>query len=249
MTGAYNREKLLPRTIESVLSQTFKEFIYVIVNNGSVDQTQNIIDRYTKLDSRIMPVIWEKNDENINLYDKVLAETYKLPFYFSIDDDDFMENNTLETLYELINSSGADIASVGSKFAYPDGSTKNKYVFNETYTLSRVEAMFELLKREKINSARGGKLYRRELIEKIDFPETSHIRDIHREYRTMNNIKSMIITGKPLFYFYRHDNNVSGLETAEQITPEKMRQHLEANTMRTQWLTKHMSEIKDFVFY
>jgi hypothetical protein len=59
----------------------------------------------------------------------------------------------------------------------------------------------------------------------------------------------MVVTGEPLFYFYRHDKNQSGLETADQITPEKMLEHLEANTMRTEWLTENMPEIKDFVFY
>ena len=65
----------------------------------------------------------------------------------------------------------------------------------------------------------------------------------------INNIKKLVAIGTPLFNFYRHDDNTSGLDTASQITPERMRQHLEANAIRTKWLTENMPEIKDFVHY
>ena len=59
----------------------------------------------------------------------------------------------------------------------------------------------------------------------------------------------VFVMGDPIYYFYRHNNNYSGLDTAEQITPARMIEHLEANAMRTVWLREHMPEIKDFVLY
>jgi hypothetical protein len=166
-----------------------------------------------------------------------------------VDDDDYMEPETVELLYKLITENDADIATVGSMWTYPDGTAKNKYVFDQQYIYTRIDTMTELLKREKFNSALGGKLYRTSLFENIILPPLDHFRDIHREYRVINNIRKMVVTGKPKYYFYRHDNNASGLDTVEQITPAKMRQHLEANKMRTEWLSENMPEIKDFVFY
>jgi len=257
-TRTYNREHLLPRAVNSVLSQTFTDFLYIIFNNGSTDNTQSLIDKYCKEDKRIISFSYSENTRNPKiLNERILDQREKLntiysplpSYYMNIDDDDFMESTTVETLYQLITEYDADIASVGSKFVYPDGTMKDKYVFDGTFVFSRIEAMTELLKREKFNAASGGKLFRREIEEDIEVPAVKMSRDIYTSYKKYNRIKRMVVTGEPLYYFYRHDNNQSGLESAEQITPEKMRQHLEANAMRTEWLSEKMPEIKDFVFY
>jgi len=249
-TTTYNREKLLPRTIQSVLSQSFTDFEYVIVNNGSTDGTQSIIEEYRNKDDRIRSFYFTVNNRDSDVWkERNIEKQYNAPYYLNIDDDDFMESTAVETLYRLITEYEADIASVGSKYIYPDGSMKDKFVFNGFFNYNRIEAMTELLKREKFNAASGGKLFKTELLINNDIPSVAVARDIYTRYRMLNKINRMVVSGEPLFYFYRHDHNQSGLDTAEQITPEKLRQHLEANTMRTQWLTENMPEIKDFVFY
>ena len=252
-TNTFNREHLLPRAVNSVLAQTFTDFQYLIVNNGSTDGTQALIDQYKKKDSRIHSVAFPFNSKDTAVElerNKLLEHYYTTPYYMSIDDDDFMEPNTVETLYNLITQYDADIAQVGSRFVYPDGTMKDKFVFNGIYVYNRIEAMVEMLKREKFNQASGGKLFHIDInLKDVEVLKTKQSRDIHHAYRRMNKIRRMVVTGEPLFYFYRHDKNQSGLETAQQITPQKMRQHLEANAIRTEWLTENMPEIKDFVFY
>lgn len=251
ITCTYNRSTLLPRTIESVLAQSFKDFDYLIINNGSTDNTDSVIKKYCEIDNRIRVVTRSYNEISENSFYNIRQELFSSSalYYMAIDDDDFMEPNTVKTLYKLIIEYNADVSVAGSVYFYPDGTKKNKFVINGVETFGRIDAMKELLKREKLNSAQGGKLYRKKLLENIVLPTVGHYRDIHREYRTMNNIDKIVISGEPLYYFYRHDKNFSGLDTVEQITPEKMRQHLEANAIRTEWLTENMPEIKDFVFY
>jgi len=53
VTPAYNEETFLPECIESVLSQTYQNWEYTIVNNCSSDKTLEIAQRYAKKDSRI----------------------------------------------------------------------------------------------------------------------------------------------------------------------------------------------------
>ncbi len=56
----YNRADLLPRAIESVLNQTFKDFELIIVDDGSTDNTKEIVEQYQKKDERIK-YLWEEN--------------------------------------------------------------------------------------------------------------------------------------------------------------------------------------------
>jgi len=51
---AYNAENYIAEAIESILNQTYKNFEFIIVNDGSTDNTLNIIKRYAKKDKRII---------------------------------------------------------------------------------------------------------------------------------------------------------------------------------------------------
>lgn len=255
VTTTYNRPKTLSRTIDSVLNQTFTDFTYLIIDNGSQDaETLEILRKYAKQDARIVFCSYRDNDmqESSKLWTLAALQfsaDRTQAYQFVIDDDDYMEPQTLSVLYAMALETGSDIVTVGSRYVFPDGSMKDKYVYDGVFTFSRVEAMRELLKREKFNSSRGGKLYRSSILQNITYPPQERRRDIVREYRVVNNIKSMTVSGEPLFYFSRHDSNMSGLDTAEQITPEKMREHLHANRIRTEWLAVNMPEMRDFAHY
>lgn len=82
----YNRSHLLPRAIESVLNQTWQAIELVIVNDGSVDATQEVIDSYLRKDRRVVGL---KNDRNMKLSHAVNAgiERSRADFLMFLDDD------------------------------------------------------------------------------------------------------------------------------------------------------------------
>lgn len=248
-TGTFNRPHLLPRAIESVLNQSFEDFEYFIINNGSTDNTKDVLSYYAKQDSRIKIITLPKNTLSNGISPIWLDTSSGSHLLTPVDDDDWIHKDMLDKLYTISTSTNSDICSVGSQYVFPDGSIQDKFVYDGMYTLNRVEAMFELLRREKINSAMGGKLYKKHLFKNLQLPDVPRVRDIHREYRTMNNISQMTLTGEPMYFYYRHGDNISGLNTIEQITPEKMHEHLLANRIRTEWLIEKMPEIKEFVEY
>lgn len=49
----YNGEKYLADAIESILNQTYTNFEFIIINDGSTDNSLKIIEKYAKLDNRI----------------------------------------------------------------------------------------------------------------------------------------------------------------------------------------------------
>ena len=65
ITLAYNAGCYLEEAIESILVQSFKDFEYIIIDDGSTDNTYDIIERYSHLDSRIMVF---QNAVNIGLF-------------------------------------------------------------------------------------------------------------------------------------------------------------------------------------
>ena len=65
-TQAYNAEKTLRRAMDSILQQTYPDFEYYVLNNGSSDGTGAIIEEYAKKDSRVIPLSVEKNDLEVS---------------------------------------------------------------------------------------------------------------------------------------------------------------------------------------
>lgn len=115
-TQAYNTEKYIEQCINSVLNQSFKDFEYIIVDNGSTDKTKDIIDSYSKLDSRINALRFEKNQRGFWM--DLLKEKAAGKYFTTLDADDYWEENYLSELYYLSEENNLDIAIGGSKFHY-----------------------------------------------------------------------------------------------------------------------------------
>ena len=56
----YNTEKYLSRCLESIINQTYKNLEIICINDGSADNSQNILNKYAQLDRRIV-IINQKN--------------------------------------------------------------------------------------------------------------------------------------------------------------------------------------------
>ena len=61
----YNGDQFLDRSIKSVLNQTFNNFEYIIINDGSTDDSQKIMESFK--DSRIKLINYSKNMNKINI--------------------------------------------------------------------------------------------------------------------------------------------------------------------------------------
>ncbi len=126
--AVYNGEKYLKEAVESILNQTFRDFEFLIVDDGSTDETLKILEEYGERDERIRVI---RNSENIGLT-KSLNKAIKLAkgkYIARMDADDvslperlekqlaFMEKNPevglLGTACYEINSKGE---IVGDKF-------------------------------------------------------------------------------------------------------------------------------------
>ena len=57
---AYNIARWLPRCLDSILAQTYKNLEIIVIDDGSTDETSQIIDEYAKKDSRIVVIHQKK---------------------------------------------------------------------------------------------------------------------------------------------------------------------------------------------
>ena len=205
----YNREALVPRAIESILKQTYRAFEYIIVDNGSADRSGQIADEYAARDNRIRVIHRQRG--NIGAGRNTGLDAAKGEYITFIDDDDWAEPDFLEFLLNLLEETKADVSICGAA----------EKVFDEKKVMTAEEAITELMWRKKYNMAFPTKLFRRELMEKLRFPEEGAYDDIALMYKLLAGAKRVAYHGLPKYTFYRHGSNNSAWTTNHKLlTPE-----------------------------
>lgn len=84
--SVYNREDLVERAIESILNQTFTDFEFIIIDDGSTDRTAEILDGFARKDNRIR-VIHQENTGLARALNRGIMEA-RGPLIARMDDDD-----------------------------------------------------------------------------------------------------------------------------------------------------------------
>lgn len=221
----YNRETLVSRAIESILAQTFMDFEYIIVNNGSSDRSGEIAEAYAKKDNRIRVIHCSQG--NIGSGRNIGLDEAQGEYITFIDDDDWCELDFLEFLYNLAVSTNVDISICGAF----------DKVFDEKIIMTAEEALIELLMRRRYNMAFPTKLFNRQFAKKIRFSETDKYDDISQMYRLLAGANLIAYHGLPKYTFYRHENNNSAWTTNHSLlTNETLDEYLRAYRERTKWL-------------
>ena len=115
-TILYNTPKgMLCRTIESVLNQSFENFTYLIIDNGSTDDSADTIRQYAEADARITYIRLEKNVPwtEKGLLTK-LKESISTDYVAMVDSDDYYEPDFLEKTIKISRADGSDMVQVNT---------------------------------------------------------------------------------------------------------------------------------------
>lgn len=126
ITITYNSEKTIERTLRSVLTQTYTDYEYIIVDGSSKDSTMNIVRKYEPLfEGRLK---WDSEPDTgiYNAMNKGITRSTG-EIIGIVNSDDWLESNTLQILVEEIerDSSRREKILTGEVlFHYEDGSTQ-----------------------------------------------------------------------------------------------------------------------------
>lgn len=128
ITPVYNSQAFLAECIESLLSQTMKSVEFIFVDDGSTDDSVNILELYQKLDPRI--VLIQQEHCGAGRARNLGIEHAKGQYVTFLDSDDLFVPEALEKLYEHAEQSGADVTlSAGKSFS----DDKEKSTINRSY--------------------------------------------------------------------------------------------------------------------
>ena len=110
---SYNAADYIAQTLESVLAQTLTDIEVIVVDDGSTDNTRNIVADFANKDPRLTLV--EQTNQFAGVARNNGMSKARGKYLYFLDADDYIESNALEELVNAIEQHGADIAIAKSE--------------------------------------------------------------------------------------------------------------------------------------
>lgn len=107
-TPAYNRADLLPRCYQSMVSQTNKNFVWMVIDDGSTDNTEELVKKWIKETQEIEIQYYYKENGGLHTaYNEAIAHI-ETPLCVCIDSDDWMPDDAIEKILSCWEKNGSD---------------------------------------------------------------------------------------------------------------------------------------------
>ena len=239
----YNTEKYLRRCLDSLVNQTLKEIEIIIINDCSTDNSKNILDEYEKKYQNIK-VFHNKTNKGIGYNRNLGIKKASGEFIGFIDSDDWVEKNMFEKMYNKAKRDNLDlvICNYFRKLMKEDELIDIESDFNIKYfDNTSLEKSPNLLL--YINTAPWNKLYKKELIENVKFPEDLKYEDAVFVMESLAEAKNIGMVEDKLNYYLvrsKSETTVMNEKVFDILTITKI---IENNFKKT----KYYDDIKDFV--
>ncbi|MFG6336374.1 MAG: glycosyltransferase [Lachnospiraceae bacterium] len=183
----YNVAKYLDACIVSIQKQTYAHLEILLIDDGSVDESGSICDRYALKDKRIR-VIHQKNAGLSAARNRGIS-VCKGEYIAFVDSDDFIDKNFVESMYKVMIESESDLVCMEAVIFY-DGDEKKIYSYwnqiedqKEQYTVYSSEQMLKIALYQKLSVTNAQlKLYRKKLFQNIQFPVGRYYEDLATTY-------------------------------------------------------------------
>ena len=184
----YNTAQYIKECIESLLCQTYTNIQIFCIDDGSSDNSKEVIEKIINKDNRVSYYYKENGgaasarNMGIDLFYK--DNNSKLLAF--IDSDDIVLNDYIETLYNLLNKYDADVACLDMN-ELEDKEIGSK----QTRLYTRQEVLYEYFKDEIFRESPVCKLFRKKTFDSLRFPDGKHFEDTFITYKlleTFNNV-------------------------------------------------------------
>lgn len=193
----YNVEEYLEECLESIRHQTFTDIEVILVNDGSIDGSRQICERYCEKDNRFKLINQENQGQSVARNRGVKESVGQ--FIMFVDSDDVINTNVLEVLLPYMKT---DVDMVECRM------TRNKEEFNLTkpstiaFEGNSKEAILNCIAIKEVKFCAFTKLYRREIVEKIPFLEGYIYEDVFTGINYLKHIRKIVVVDY-IGYYYR----------------------------------------------
>ena len=200
----YNVEKEVSKCLLSLILQKFEDYEIIIVDDGSTDNSNDVCEKIKSRSDKIR--LFKTKNNGLSAARNFGIGKAKGSYIVFVDSDDYVDPDFLFKLHRSIISNNADIAICGYTEFFKN---KMKNVTTRDTSLSRKDALIRLLtKQENLDVVAWNKIYKRDLFDKISFPEGFIFEDTLTTYKIFNCSNKINYISSPLYNYVRRSNSI-----------------------------------------
>lgn len=202
----YKVETLLPRCIKSITQQTYRELEIILVDDGSPDDCPQICEEWASRDNRIQVI--HKENAGMGRARNTGLQVASGDYVMFVDSDDYLPPDAVRLLYERLCADESDMAIGKHTKAYDDHYRESSlYAWMRDEILSGVQYLENCEGREYPVCA-WGKLYRREILRQIEFPDLKCGEDLWIYPLIAAKCQRISIVDALVYYYYQRDESI-----------------------------------------
>ncbi|MGL5779244.1 glycosyltransferase family 2 protein [Cetobacterium sp.] len=207
----YNLENYLDRCLDSLLNQSVKKDVEILlINDGSVDKSEDICKKY--IENGLSAKIINKINGGLTSVRNLSIKEAQGDYLLMIDGDDWLELNTIETIFNNIED--FDLLCFGFNWVF-----KNKVISDERFTEKKYysENITNTIFKNEINTSVWNKVFKMELLKqnKISFPEIKGAEDyifVYDYLKVCGRVKKITAN---LYNYYQRESSLSNEKNEE----------------------------------
>ena len=197
----YNVYEYLDKCLNSLVNQTLKDIEIIVVNDGSPDNSKEIISRYAK---EYPNKIKAYKKENGGLSD---ARNYGIKkatgeYIAFVDSDDYVDINMYEKMYNKAKSGNFDMVVCDLNYVYEDKIVRAySNIKNDTTNIKK--AMLN------IYPAAWNKIFKRKFFSNVEFKKKIWFEDVEFLYRLLPQIKTIGSLAEPFYQYVQREGSIT----------------------------------------
>lgn len=211
----YKVEAYLPKCVDSLLNQTYRNLEIVLVDDGSPDGCGAICDDYAAKDSRIRVI--HKQNGGLSSARNAGIDMAKGDYIAFVDSDDWLEPDAYESMLDAALRHDAPMVCAGRYDV--DGSTGEREVGlcpEKEETITGKELVGRIFLWDHLDSAAWDKLYTRDLFREIRYPLGKIVEDVPTTYRIALKAGKVVMLNKPVYNYLHRPNSITTASVSEK---------------------------------
>ena len=201
----YNVEKYIDRCLKSLVNQTLQDIEIIIVNDGSQDKSEEIIEKYVKENHNKIKY-YEKSNGGLSSARNYGIEYATGEYIAFLDSDDYVETNMYEEMYNLAKKENADMVECDFIWEWEFG----KKIFDKRREYKTKE---DMMKRPRVIA--WNKIYKREILNKnkIRFPDELIYEDLEFFLKLLPHLNIISYINKYFVHYTQREDSIINKQT------------------------------------
>ena len=210
----YNVERYLEECLNSIQQQSYTDIEVILVNDGSTDHSKTICERYCEEDSRFY--FLNQTNQGQSVARNVGVAASKGEFIAFVDSDDIIQKNYLEKLIQYMTEE-VDIVESNFTVSKKDFLVENSKETTILFEGNSNEAV-KIFPNHILSVNPVTKLYRREIVESLPYPEGLIFEDIYCGIGMLKYIRKIIKIDYVGYYYRQHQASTMH----QEFSPKKL---------------------------